>query len=99
MPRSPSLRLKAATGPTGPGGEKRPTDVIGNISKVTRMLTEEELEDQGAAPAEDEAATAMGREGAAARAAKMAPERWATAGPRAERPALQTQTLPFHPDD
>ena len=33
--------------PTGPKGEKRPADVIGNAVKVMRMLTGEEPEDYG----------------------------------------------------
>jgi NADPH-dependent glutamate synthase beta subunit-like oxidoreductase len=33
--------------PTGPKGEKRPADVIGNAVKVMRILTGEEPEDYG----------------------------------------------------
>jgi hypothetical protein len=33
--------------PTGPKGEKRPADVIGNAVKVMRILAGEEPEDYG----------------------------------------------------
>ena len=39
--------------PTGPTGEKRPADVIGNAVKVIRILTGEEPEDYGARPQPD----------------------------------------------
>ena len=60
--------------PTGPKGEKRPADVIANAVKVMRIATREEAEDYGETPQNDEAAAAMGRKGAAARAAKLTPE-------------------------
>ena len=60
--------------PTGPKGEKRPADVIADAVKVMRIATGEEVEDYGEAPPKDEAA-AIGRKGAAARAAKLTPER------------------------
>jgi len=43
--------------PTGPKGEKRPAAVIGNAVKVIRILTGEEPEDYGDAPAKNQAAT------------------------------------------
>lgn len=61
--------------PTGPKGEKRPADVIGNAVKVMRIATGEEAEDVPAKPAKDEAAAAMGRKGGKARAETMTPER------------------------
>ncbi len=61
--------------PTGPKGEKRPADIIGNAVRVARIATGEEPEGLDEAPAKDEAAAAMGRKGAAARAAKLTPER------------------------
>ena len=61
--------------PTGPKGEKRPAEVIANAVKVMRIATGEEAEDYGGPPQKDEAAAAMGRKGAAARAAKLTPER------------------------
>ena len=41
---------------TGPKGEKRPADVIGNAVKAIRILTGEEPEDFGDAPAKNQAA-------------------------------------------
>jgi hypothetical protein len=61
--------------PTGPKGEKRPADVIGNAVKVMRILTGEEPEDYGNAPAKNEAAQALGRKGGKKRAEGMTPER------------------------
>ena len=53
--------------PTGPKGEKRPADVIGNAVKVMRIATGEEdekLTDDG----KDEAAVSLGTRGGKARA-------------------------------
>jgi general stress protein YciG len=61
--------------PTGPKGQKRPADAIGNAVKVMRIATGEEPEDYGSVPEKNEAAAEMGRKGAAARAANMTPER------------------------
>ena len=47
--------------PTGPKGEKRPADVIGNAVKVMRILTGEEPEDYGDAPAKNQAAQELER--------------------------------------
>jgi hypothetical protein len=57
--------------PTGPKGQRRPADVIGNAVKVMRIATGQEEE---TAPKETDAQS-MGRKGGAARAVKMAPER------------------------
>ena len=60
--------------PTGPKGEKRPADVIGNAVKVMRIATGEESDsvpDDG----KDPAAKALGKKGGAARAKAMTPER------------------------
>ena len=60
--------------PTGPKGQKRPADVIGNAVRVMQIATgeaEEEYVDDG----KDKAAQALGRKGGAARAAKLTPER------------------------
>jgi hypothetical protein len=60
--------------PTGPKGEKRPADVIGNAVHVMRVLTgeiEETIPDDG----KDPAAKALGKKGGAARAKSMTPER------------------------
>ncbi len=56
--------------PTGPKGERRPADVIGNAVKVMRIATGEEtdeLPDDG----KDPAAKALGRKGGMARAAAL----------------------------
>ena len=60
--------------PTGPKGEKRLPDVIGNAVKVMRIAIGEEadtLVDDG----KDKAAQAMGRKGGTARAKAMTAER------------------------
>jgi hypothetical protein len=60
--------------PTGPKGEKRLADVIGNAVKVMRIATgneTDELPDDG----KDPNAKALGAKGGAARAKAMAPER------------------------
>jgi len=61
--------------PTGPKGQKRPADVIGNAIKVARIATGEEEEEYEAKPLKDEAAASLGRKGGAARAKSMTPER------------------------
>lgn len=62
--------------PTGPKGQKRPADVIGNAIKVARIATGEEDETILYPDADkDKAAQEMGRKGGAARAASMTPER------------------------
>jgi hypothetical protein len=60
--------------PTGPKGQKRPADVIGNAVRVMQIATgeaEETRDDAG----KDKAAQEMGRKGGAARAKNMTPER------------------------
>jgi len=56
--------------PTGPKGEKRPADVIGNAVKVMRIATgeEEETEEKVAVRAK------AGRKGAKRRAASLTPQ-------------------------
>jgi hypothetical protein len=61
--------------PTGPKGEKRPADVIGNAVKVMRIATGEEVEDLATDDGKDPAAKALGKKGGAARAQKLSPER------------------------
>ena len=61
--------------PTGPKGEKRPADVIGNAVKVMRIATGEEPEEFGDAPAKNQAAAELGRAGGKKRAEGMTPER------------------------
>jgi hypothetical protein len=62
--------------PTGPKGQRRPADAIGNAIRVAQIATGEAEEDFGPErPEKNEAAAEMGRKGAAARAAGMTPER------------------------
>lgn len=58
--------------PTGPKGQKRPADVIGNAVRVMQIATgevDDEPEDDG----KDPAAKALGKKGGAARAKKLTP--------------------------
>jgi len=61
--------------PKGPGGEKRPSDVIGNAVKVMKIATGESDEDTDERLPKDEAAADLGRRGGKARAEKMSPKR------------------------
>jgi hypothetical protein len=61
--------------PTGPKGERRPADVIGNAVRVMRIATGEESETVPADDGKDPAAKALGAKGGAARAKGMTPER------------------------
>ena len=60
--------------PTGPKGEKRPADVIGNAVHVMKVLTGE-IDDTIPDDGKDPAAKALGKKGGAARAKAMTPER------------------------
>lgn len=60
--------------PTGPKGQKRPADVVGNAIKIAQIATgevEDEIEDDG----KDPAAKALGAKGGKKRAANLTPER------------------------
>lgn len=61
--------------PTGPRGQKRPADVVGNAIKVARIATGEEEEEFEAPPVKNEAAAELGRKGGRKRAEVVAPER------------------------
>jgi hypothetical protein len=61
--------------PTGPKGEKRPADVIGNAVRVMRIATGEEEEAIVADDGKDPAAKALGAKGGKKRAETMTPER------------------------
>ena len=61
--------------PTGPKGEKRPADVIGNAVHVMRIATGEEPEDYGPETGKDKAAQELGRKGGKKRAESMTAER------------------------
>ncbi len=60
--------------PTGPKGQKRPADAIGNAIKIAQIATgeiEDEIENDGKNPA----AKALGAKGGKKRAANLTPER------------------------
>jgi hypothetical protein len=79
--------------PTGPKGERRPADVIGNAVKVMRIATGEEPEDTGPADdGKDPAAKALGKKGGTARAAKMTPERRAEIAKKAAEKRWKTRS-------
>ena len=59
---------------TGPKGQKRPADVIGNAVRVMRIATGEET-DESPATGKNAAAQEMGRKGGTARAAATTAER------------------------
>lgn len=60
--------------PTGPKGEKRPTDAVGVAVHVARIATGE-FDDTPPDDGKDNAAQAMGKKGGAVRAASMTPAR------------------------
>jgi hypothetical protein len=60
--------------PTGPRGQKRPTDVASNAVHVMRVLTGE-IDDDAPDDGKDKAAQALGRKGGDARAKAMSSER------------------------
>lgn len=60
--------------PTGPKGQKRPADVIGNAVKIAKIATGE-AEDTVPDDGKDKAAQALGRKGGKKRAETMTPER------------------------
>jgi len=61
--------------PTGPSGERRPADVIGNAVKLMRIATGEESEILNENDGKDPAAKALGKKGGAARAKSVTAER------------------------
>ena len=56
--------------PTGPKGQKRPADVIGNAVRVMRIATGEEAEDLGLSPNRAKG----GKSGGKARAKTLTPQ-------------------------
>ena len=60
--------------PTGPKGEKRPADVIGNAVRIMQIATGE-VEDTTPDDGKDKAAQALGAKGGRMRAESMSPER------------------------
>lgn len=60
--------------PTGPGGQKRHADVVGNAVRVMQIATGE-VDDAVVDDGKDPAAKALGAKGGKARAANLTPER------------------------
>lgn len=60
--------------PTGPKGQKRPADVIGNAVRVMRIATGDE-DDATPDDGKNAAAKELGSKGGKKRAANMSPER------------------------
>lgn len=60
--------------PTGPKGQKRPADVIGNAIKIAQIATGE-VDDTVVDDGKDPAAKALGAKGGKARAANLSAER------------------------
>ena len=61
--------------PTGPKGQKRPADVIGNAVHVMKIATGEIEETAPMDDGKDPAAVSLGKRGGFARAKAMTPER------------------------
>ncbi len=60
--------------PTGPKGQRRPADVIGNAIRVAKIATGEAEEDMPPDDGKDSAAVSMGKKGGAARAKNLTPD-------------------------
>ena len=70
--------------PTGPQGQKRPADVIGNAVRVMRIATGEE-DDDAVDDGKDPAAKALGQKGGKARASKLTAEQRKEAASKAAK--------------
>lgn len=71
--------------PTGPKGEKRPADVIGNAVKVMRIATGEEAETTPSDSGKNAAAQELGKRGGEARAKSLTREQRSEIGKRAAK--------------
>ncbi len=78
--------------PTGPKGQKRPADVIGNAVRIARIATGEEPEDTPEDDGKDKAAQELGRKGGKARAESMTPERRAEIAKKAAEKRWRNKT-------
>jgi hypothetical protein len=77
--------------PTGPKGEKRPADAIGNAIKIAQIATGEikdEIKDDGRAPA----VKALGAKGGKKRAQNLSPKRRQEIARRAAKARWKNQT-------
>jgi hypothetical protein len=78
--------------PTGPKGERRPADVIGNAVKIMRIVTGDEPEDY--ASAKDAAAQERGSIGGKKRAESLSKERRTEIAKKAARSKWVKQKAP-----
>jgi hypothetical protein len=62
--------------PTGPKGQKRPADVIGNAVRVMRIATGDEVDECDVDDGKDPAAKALGAKGGRKRAEVICARRW-----------------------
>ena len=79
--------------PTGPKGEKRPADVIGNAVHVMRIATGE-IEDETPDDGKDPAAKALGKKGGAACAKSLPPDRRAAIATKAAEKRWSKKSAP-----
>jgi hypothetical protein len=80
--------------PTGPKGEKRPADVIGNAVKVMRIATGEEPEDYDAGGVKNTTAANLGRAGGKRRAETLTPEQRSQSAKRAAKARWSIRPVP-----
>lgn len=76
--------------PTGPKGQKRPADVIGNAIRVAKIATGE-IEESEPDDGKDKAAQALGKKGGAARAKSLTPEQRAEIAKKAAEKRWKTK--------
>jgi hypothetical protein len=89
-PHSPYMLTAKHSGvhmPTGPKGQKRPADVIGNAVRVMRIATGEEADD---VQDDQKAAKLLGARGGKKRAENMTPERRAEIARKAAKARWKT---------
>jgi len=78
--------------PTGPKGQKRPTDVISNAVRVMQIATGEIDETAPVDDGKDPAAKALGAKGGKKRAETMSPERRAEIAKKAAAKRWSTKS-------
>lgn len=79
--------------PTGPKGQKRPADVIGNAVKIARIATGED-EDATPADGKDKAAQELGKKGGKKRAESLSPARRADIAQKAAKARWRKGQVP-----
>lgn len=80
--------------PTGPKGQKRPADVIGNAVRVMQIATGEREEEYEGGKPKNPAAQERGQIGGRKRAEGMTPEARSDAAKRAAKAKQKWQTAP-----